>query len=94
MHNALRSKPLPTPSTPQRSHGDDDAARADALLYNLPEHLLLIAHLMNKPKGSPVRVSWPAPEQVRRVKSQLVHPPKKKHEPTRALSRRRSTTTC
>jgi hypothetical protein len=29
LHNALRSKPLPTPSAPQRSHEDDDASRAD-----------------------------------------------------------------
>jgi hypothetical protein len=64
------------------------------LLYNPPEHLLLITRLMNKPNGFPVRVFWPAPEQVRRVKSQLLHPPKKKHEPTRALNRRRSTTIC
>jgi hypothetical protein len=94
LYNALRPEPLPTPSALQRSHGDEMPPALMPLLYNPPEHLLLITHLMNKPNGFPVRVFWPAPEQVRRVKSQLLHPPKKKHEPTRALNRRRSTTIC
>jgi hypothetical protein len=64
LYNGLRPKPLPTASAPQRSHGDDDASRADALLYHPPEHLLLIAHSMSKPKWSSVRVFWPAPESL------------------------------
>jgi hypothetical protein len=56
------------------------------LLYNPPENLLLITHSMSKAKWSPVRMLWPAPEQVRRVKSLLLHLPKKKPEPTKALN--------
>jgi hypothetical protein len=77
LYNALRPEPLPTPSALQRSHGDEMPPALMPLLYNPPENLLLIAHSMSKPKRSHVRVFWPAPEQVRRVKSQLVTRPRR-----------------
>jgi hypothetical protein len=80
LYNALRPKPLPTASAPQRSHGDDDAIHADAptlqparaSAVDRPSdeqaEVVLRAHVLASTQASPpseITICPPAQEETR-----------------------------